>query len=349
MRRDITCLALAVVAASVGSPWPLHAADKPGMLITNWTQTTALPVPRYNNGVAIVGKHIYVIGGHSGGGAVNDVYYAEIVAPGKLGAWKTTAVLPVPVLCSPTAVAVGRRLYVIGGDSGVKEVGVPVRYGDVADDGSVAQWQEGPRLPEGCSVGLGRAVICGNAVYNMGGWYNRRVTRAAVQANDELGPWESLGNLPCNLMCMGAGVAGNTLVLVGGARTNGKAEENCYWAKAGEGNRLREDATPRQDRLRWRMTEPLPEPNMGFATAQKGDLLFTLGGTNVAVWATRILPDEGITEWTAQRALPHAASYVSSATAVCDAGYIYLIGGLVETKDGGRCGWNEVWVGEVKE
>jgi hypothetical protein len=186
-------------------------------------------------------------------------------------------------------------------------------------------------------------------VYYMGGWYNRRVSRAVIRANGDFGPWEPLGNLPCNLMCMASGVAGSTMVLAGGARTNGKAEENGYWAKAGESGRLREDATPGQDRLRWRMTEPLPEPNMGFATAQKGDLLFTLGGTNLAVWATRILPGEGLSEWTAQRALPHAASYVSFATAVYDAGYIYFIGGLVDTKDGSRSGWNEVWAGEVKE
>jgi hypothetical protein len=183
----------------------------------------------------------------------------------------------------------------------------------------------------------------------MGGWYNRKVHRAAIRPNGDLGPWESLGNLPCNMMGMGAGALGNAIVLVGGTRTSGGVGEDCYWAKAGEGNRLRPEASSGQDRLRWRMTEPLPEPNVFFGTAQVGDLIFAIGGAKLSVWAARILPDEGLTEWAPQQPLPHAASYVQLVGAVYDAGYLYVIGGLVDTKDGSRCGWHEVWVGEVKK
>ncbi|MDD5706680.1 MAG: hypothetical protein PHR35_12215, partial [Kiritimatiellae bacterium] len=339
-KRITATLLMAFVLAALGHSTESIAADKPGVVITNWTKTTPLPGVRYNHGVALVGRHVFAVGGNAG----NAVLSAEIVEPGRLGAWKPSAALPVHSMNYPRVTVVGRRLYVLAGDTGMKEEGLPVLqvfYGDVADDGSIAAWREGPRLPKGSSA-IGCAVVVNNALYYMGGWYGRRVQRAAVLPDGDLGPWTSLGNLPGNMMGMGAGVLDNAIVLLGGSRTYNGSGEDCFWTDTVSGL-----VTSPAPRLKWRMTEPLPEPNVGYMTAQKDDLIFVIGGRNLAVWAARLLPEAGLSEWTVQSPLPLEGTDLTLSGAVYDSGYIYVVGGLMTTKAGARQERNEVWVGKV--
>jgi N-acetylneuraminic acid mutarotase len=105
------CLALAsgCVGATTDSPAPVDQTA-PG----TWTVAAPLPTARQEVAVAVLGGHVYVIGGL--GETAEPLNTVESYDPAA-DRWRRHAPLPVAVH-HPAAAAVGGRLFVVGGFSG---------------------------------------------------------------------------------------------------------------------------------------------------------------------------------------------------------------------------------------
>lgn len=86
--------------------------------VSNWSQTTALPVPLHSMGAVIFHGDLYVAGGSTTGNApAGAVYRSRIDTSGTLGTWQTEAALPFPRAHAGLG-AFGGYLFTFGGDSG---------------------------------------------------------------------------------------------------------------------------------------------------------------------------------------------------------------------------------------
>lgn len=88
--------------------------------LTNWVETTPLPIPLRNFGLVVTKNRIYVIGGLSMS-ASNKVYSANIKIDGTLGEWEMFGILPYSVY-SAGYILTNTHLYQIGGISSNKAI-----------------------------------------------------------------------------------------------------------------------------------------------------------------------------------------------------------------------------------
>jgi len=84
--------------------------------ITEWIETSSLPMGLTDHQLVALGGYVYCIGGRSNASpsAVDTVYYAAINGDGSLGPWQATTNLPQPLACHGAAGYNG-RVYVWGG------------------------------------------------------------------------------------------------------------------------------------------------------------------------------------------------------------------------------------------
>ena len=157
-------------------------------------QTTSLPGVHDRVGIADARGHLYVVGGRLDpalGNTRAEVFAAAIAPDGRLGDWRTTTRLPVPRLSHAVA-SDGRSLYVVGGcplfcaGDETQEMKRVFR-GTLADDGSVAAWEESEPLPE--PRYLHTAVVRGGFLYVLGGAFTTTTWKARIGSDGRLGPW----------------------------------------------------------------------------------------------------------------------------------------------------------------
>jgi N-acetylneuraminic acid mutarotase len=82
--------------------------------VGSWLTTTPLPTPRRGFVALTDGRHIYVIGGETSGGAIGEVLYSEIAGDGTIGPWQPTEPLLLPRYRHAGVLANG-NLFVLGG------------------------------------------------------------------------------------------------------------------------------------------------------------------------------------------------------------------------------------------
>lgn len=110
------------------------------------TNSTTLPTALARHTSVYHNGYIYVMGGQdSGGSSRSEVYYAKVLANGKLGAWTVSASsLPVPVMDHTSVVSNG-YIYVTGGTSGaVFTAYSSTYYAKINPDGSIGSWATNP-------------------------------------------------------------------------------------------------------------------------------------------------------------------------------------------------------------
>lgn len=130
-----------------------------------WTVLPNMPRARKSPACVFLNGRIYVIGGHTATSGVNDALAAVDVFHLATGTWSSAPDLPVAATAA-AAVALGGRVYVLGGADGTPSYGkidgvFSHRPGD-------PRWRVEPSLPVGV-VGLAAAVVGDSALYAMGG------------------------------------------------------------------------------------------------------------------------------------------------------------------------------------
>lgn len=164
-----------VFFASVSSDGTIPSAGTAG----TWATTTPLPQPLFAAEAMIFHGRIYVSGGNNAAGAsIANVYFTQINSDGTLGNWQTLTNIPAP-LAYHQMVAVGRFLYLLGGESVAVDpvtnsLNTPldtIFFSQInLQDGTLSAWSINPS-----GMGSARdkftAVVAGNALIATGGLY----------------------------------------------------------------------------------------------------------------------------------------------------------------------------------
>jgi hypothetical protein len=127
-------------------------------LIGSWSSQTALPVALCNGSAAVWnGTYLYHVGGAAGSpsGSVVSTVYLNVISNGQLGAWSTTASLPV-ALQNAYVTIIGNWLIVAGGNSAAGSGTSPVStvyYSQInTSTGALGTWQTGPSMPTAANI-----------------------------------------------------------------------------------------------------------------------------------------------------------------------------------------------------
>ncbi|MBI4497854.1 MAG: CSLREA domain-containing protein [Chloroflexi bacterium] len=128
-----------------------------------WTQGAPMPTARAGLGAAVIGTTIYVVGGRTGSSPLSGTPSAANEAYDTLNdTWTAKAPMPVPMMDVYSTVAVGGKVYVIGGFDGTQVRNLVQIY-----DPSTDSWSLGAPMPSPRSNVL--AAECGGKIYAIGG------------------------------------------------------------------------------------------------------------------------------------------------------------------------------------
>jgi hypothetical protein len=142
-----------------------YAEINPDGSIDSWIPTTDLPEPRRWTTSVAHSDRIYVIGGVSGGGYHDTVYYATINPDGSVGTWSTTESLPNPRAYASAEVVDG-QIYYCGGSDGTTFFD-EVIHATINADGSISSWFPTTPLPE--PRWMHASVVSEDRIYVIGG------------------------------------------------------------------------------------------------------------------------------------------------------------------------------------
>jgi N-acetylneuraminic acid mutarotase len=169
-----------------------------------WSAVDPMPAPRVDHSAIRVGDRVFVLGGRNGTGALTSVWSYNVVTAlwSVMGATLTTAV-------SNAAIATdGRRIYLIGGDSG----GAPSDAIQVYDT-STDLFVTGGRLPS-ARRGLAAGFLNGELVVAGG----IRTDTSVAATTFHLSPADLTGTSPLHepLFSMPEGRGHSAYVVLGG-------------------------------------------------------------------------------------------------------------------------------------
>jgi len=146
--------------------WAMEDVSRYDLTTEMWEQIATLPIACADSATALIGSELYVIGGHTPGGAAE--YIADVqVLNIDTGQWRTETSLPVAMAGASVAVYAD-HIYLFGGVTATGEVNTALRF-----DPSAPAWvQRHPAPANGLSHGA--AETLGNSIYVAGGWPQKR-------------------------------------------------------------------------------------------------------------------------------------------------------------------------------
>ncbi len=191
-----------------------------------WSSGPSLNQHRYHASGTVVGEHVYVVGGmaqsSSGGGSqeITDVVEHAVITDGELGPFEVLGSLPEPTT-HHAAFAWGGGLYVLGGGDSL-EARRSILRADIGDDGTLGEWTQVGRLPEGRATSA--AVVHLDQVYVVAGMSTLSggevgtVLRASLEEDGSVGDFDELAELPsARAHCHHVPREGAVLFSVGGS------------------------------------------------------------------------------------------------------------------------------------
>jgi hypothetical protein len=256
----------------------------------SWQRTTAFNIARSGLGSAIFKNYLYVVGGFSKQGTLDDVQYASINPDGTLGAWQTSPHrLNIPrsnhrleVFTTPSGTP---HLAAI---AGVGEIGQDtVHYDQVEvaplnEDGSIGPWRLCPyHLKGGRSAPA--TIVTNSRLYVFGGWGDllledvfNDVQYAAIRDDGCTEAWHT-NPFPLNIPLYGLTSAAVkhsyeiTAIVLGGNAGQGNYFNNIQFTTI----------TPSGDTTRWIFDQhQFSVPRWGHVTVLYNDFIYVLGGSS---------------------------------------------------------------------
>lgn len=329
MHRAVTLAALLTLTLPIGAhahpghePIPVEVPTTAPVYGQGWHPRAPIADgPRQEHSVAAIGKDVYVIGGIRPDGTGGVVTVADVeVYDTRADTWRRAAPLPVP-MNHPNVVALGGRLYVLGGLSGGaswQALRDSFVYHPPTD-----RWTPLPPMPEGIERGSAAMGVKGTRIYLAGGMRTLtpgpgglQDTVADVHSYDVLTRrWTRLPSLPEARDHVGGAVVGGTFYVVGGRDRGQVNVRDTVYAFSGG---------------RWTERAPMPTARGGLASAVVGTKIYTFGGEgNVVngentVFAQTEAYDTKLDRW--ERLAPMAVPRHGTA-AVAVGGTIHIPGG----------------------
>lgn len=201
-----------------------------------YTAAPLLPEPRAGGGLALVVRKLHYVGGlkadrdtDSGDHWVLDL---DRWAAGS-AVWQEAAPLPVPRNQFST-VAIGKRIYVVGGQFHHDSEQLDQARVDIYDT-ATDTWSRGPDLPKGHSHAEAGTFVHDGQIYMVGGHTTPEGGTKSVDPDilrlKPGGSWELLGQLPMPLSSPAAAVLGDKLYVAGGS-PDGRSVQGRMWVAA---------------------------------------------------------------------------------------------------------------------
>lgn len=251
--------------AATATPSPVPAGA--------WTTMAARPSALGEASAAAIGNEIFVFGGAPG---AESLPVSELAAYNTLtNTWRVVPLPSTPVARRDQAmVAVGSKLYVVGGSTGARTAGsssdgTVLRTGDVIDTATGAVTALPPLQTERRGLVL---VEIGGSLYALGGANNNVQAVAAVERLDLNQPgavWTSVGLDPMLTPRWAAG----------GAVVNGMAYVfGGVYPSSGYLNTLERFNPAASSGQQWTARAGMPTPRRNLGGASAGGLLFAVGG-----------------------------------------------------------------------
>ena len=170
---------------------------------TSWTTGPALPVALNHPAAATIGTDVYVAGGFSPSGASNRVF---VLANGATS-WREVAPMKRP-RGALALLALGGKLYAIGGLAGSVQVAIPEAY-----DPATNAWTDLPAMPHPRNHVAG--YLDGAVACVAGG--REPSTSARIDCYDPAtGAWQERGSLPAATSGAAGVVLGGVTMVAGG-------------------------------------------------------------------------------------------------------------------------------------
>jgi Kelch motif len=162
---------------------------------------------------------MYVIGGNSSGGLLNNVQYAPINGGGDLGSWSNTSSFTTARYWHASTIHNG-YVYLLGGSNGdyTNNLG-DVQYAPINGGGTLGAWAATTGLP---TVRIGHTVIAsGNYMYSISGFTNgtgylTEVLYSLIDGSGTLGIWQYTSNVSVPGAGLRADIKDGYVYLTGG-------------------------------------------------------------------------------------------------------------------------------------
>jgi N-acetylneuraminic acid mutarotase len=276
-----------------------------------WTNSSRMPTPRSESGVAILEDKIYVAGGESP--QIKKTNVVEVFDL-KTNKWGTVAPLPIGLNHVGMAPYNG-KLYAAGG---TYENG----YSDklFIYDPSVDKWSEGKSMPA-ARTALTVNFIDGK-LYVIGGVDDvHNVVNTNLVYDPKNNSWTEKAPMPTARHHMTSSVVDGKLYVIGGRLLGDGIPAPIKEGLSNFNNNEMYD--PKNDT--WTQLEPMPSKRSGLASASIGDYIYVFGGQKVnGTFENNERFDTNKNTWTAEKPLP-TPRLGSKAIAVGND--IYVIGG----------------------
>jgi N-acetylneuraminic acid mutarotase len=276
MRRLPVLLALLAFPACGGSMPPAPGStSSPSGGGNAWTALAPLLEARQEVGVAELQGRIYVAGGYRlDRSSANTV---EVYDPAA-DLWSLASPMP-QGLNHAAAVAVGDRLYVLGGDDGRGAVATTYEYDPRSNSWAVRAPMPTARSAPMAAVIAGRIYVAGGAPASAG-----RVLETYDPVTDR---WTPLSPMPTPRNHVAGGAIGGRLYVVGGRPPNTLSVLEVFDPANGS----------------WTTRAPMPTGRSGHAAAVVRGCLYVFGGEGNASVRSGVFPqsevyDPGTNSWT---------------------------------------------------
>lgn len=216
-----------------------------------WTTRAPLSTPRSRAAAAVIDGRLYVVGGESNLGDLDD---HEVYDP--LGdVWQRLPSRPVAAR-GAAAAPLDEQLYVAGGCAGDAALDRVDRF-----DPASWTWATVAPLPAPrCALAL---VGHGRRLYALGGWDGRNAVATVFLYDPDRDVWENGPPLPEPRADLAAVVLRDRLFVIGGH--DGERQRAEMWVLDPVAGR-------------WDKAPPLPEPRTGLAVAAEGISIYAIGG-----------------------------------------------------------------------
>ena len=270
------------------------------VVVGSWSKAPPLLAARSAHAVVAVGESVYALGGSGAGGTPLEVERFD----GKR--WRVAGMLPGDGLNAPAAVALGGRIYLIGGFAGTTNL--PVDSVQVFDPAS-ATWSSAAPLP--APRGGHAAVVLDGKIHVLGGGNSVSTIADHSVYDPATSSWSEAAPLPRAEGSPAAVVFGGKLYAIGG-RSGSSDYGDVYVYDAAR------DA--------WTRGPSIPPRGTAGAVVYRG-AIYVFGGESQASGKTLgdvLRLTRGAKSWRRVSALPTARSY---ARAVVFHDAVFVVGG----------------------